>query len=184
MSLTPRRKQPEKVRRDLLDAAARIATRAGVQTVTVEAVSAEAGVTKGAFFHHFPSKQALVSAVFHDLIDRLDAYLADAIAADPLPHGRFTRAYIHAVTEPDAGGSDGLWIAVYFATLSNAELRDGWRDWLAGRLADHAEDGPDIALQTARFAADGIWLGMITGSGPAPDDLARLRAHLVALTLP
>ncbi|RYG89090.1 MAG: TetR/AcrR family transcriptional regulator, partial [Alphaproteobacteria bacterium] len=67
-----RKKQPELVRRALIDHAARLAVEQGLAAVTVQAVSDAAGVTKGGFMHHFPSKQALVDAVFTELIEIID----------------------------------------------------------------------------------------------------------------
>ena len=68
-----RRKQPDLVRRNLLEHAMRLAESEGLSGVTVQAVAAAAGVTKGGLFHHFPSKQALIEAMFADVMARLDA---------------------------------------------------------------------------------------------------------------
>src|SRR3546814_10243849 len=58
MSLShQRKKQPELVRRSLIDCAARIVAEAGVGGATIQAVADAAGVTKGGLLHHFPSKQ-------------------------------------------------------------------------------------------------------------------------------
>jgi TetR/AcrR family transcriptional repressor of nem operon len=46
----------------LLDAAVTVIRRQGLSATTVDDLCAAAGVTKGAFFHHFPSKQALAVA--------------------------------------------------------------------------------------------------------------------------
>ena len=92
-----RAKQPEQVRRALLDRAAAIAMDHGVSGVTVQAVAAAAGVTKGGLFHHFGSKQALIEGLFADLLARVDAEIDAAIEADPKPRGSFTRAYVNAV---------------------------------------------------------------------------------------
>ena len=52
-----RKKQPEQVRRSLLDCAAQIAVEQGLASVTIQAVAEAAGVTKGGLFHHFASKR-------------------------------------------------------------------------------------------------------------------------------
>ena len=46
----------------LLEAATRLVRAQGLSATSVDAICAEAGVTKGAFFHHFGSKEALAVA--------------------------------------------------------------------------------------------------------------------------
>lgn len=46
----------------LIDAAHVLVRRQGYATTSVDEICAAAGVTKGAFFHHFPSKEALAVA--------------------------------------------------------------------------------------------------------------------------
>jgi AcrR family transcriptional regulator len=60
------------VRRALLDAAARVFARQGIEGATVDDVAAEAGFTKGAVYSNFASKQGLVAALVED---RTSAYL-------------------------------------------------------------------------------------------------------------
>lgn len=53
-------------REKLLDAALALIRTKGYEATTVDELCSEAGVTKGAFFHHFPSKEALgVAAAEH-----------------------------------------------------------------------------------------------------------------------
>ena len=54
-----RKKQPEVVRRALLDQAARITLEQGLSKVTFQAVADAAGVTKGGLMHPFATKNAL-----------------------------------------------------------------------------------------------------------------------------
>lgn len=86
--LKPRRGD---ARRALLDAALKLVRAQGWAATTVDQLCAEAGVTKGAFFHHFVSKEALgiaaathwdevtgrifAEAPYHDLPDPLDRVL-------------------------------------------------------------------------------------------------------------
>ncbi len=46
----------------LLEAATRLVRAQGLSATSVDAICADAGVTKGAFFHHFESKEALAVA--------------------------------------------------------------------------------------------------------------------------
>jgi TetR/AcrR family transcriptional regulator, transcriptional repressor for nem operon len=52
-------------RQKLLDAALSLIREKGYSSTSVDALCARAGVTKGAFFHHFDSKEALAVAAAH-----------------------------------------------------------------------------------------------------------------------
>lgn len=178
-----RKKQPERVRRMLLDTAARLAVDEGLAAMTVQAVASAAGVTKGGLFHHFPNKAALVAAVFSDLLDRLDAQIDALMAADQDAHGRFTRAYVEAVFDDHALDNDGPWAALSVSMITDPELRRLWSGWMEHRLAQHAGTDNDPALEVVRLAADGAWLAFLLGSsGAGIDDIAALRTRLVGMT--
>jgi AcrR family transcriptional regulator len=90
-----KKKEPEKVRRALLDCAAAIAVSKGFSGLTVQAVADGAGVTKGGFFHHFPSKQALMDEVCAELLRSIDALVDEYMAQGPQGYGAFTRARMY-----------------------------------------------------------------------------------------
>src|SRR5689334_22019520 len=93
------KKQPDVVRRALLDHGARLCAEGGVRCLTLQAVADSAGVTKGGLLHHFPTKQALVDAIFGELLCFFGTSLERLMADDPEPEGRFSRAYINATFE-------------------------------------------------------------------------------------
>jgi AcrR family transcriptional regulator len=175
-----RQKQPQAVRRALLEEAARLAVEQGMAAVTMQAVADAAGVTKGGLTHHFPSKQALIEAVFQDLLDDLKDSLFQNVRADPTPHGSFTRAYVVEVFDMDPEARGGLWSALSVLMLSDPKLRAMWVNWIdlwleAGQQTD---DGPDFAI--IRLAADGVWLSDL--SGVPLSDRAQLREQLIKAT--
>ena len=59
----PRTRDPEKTRERILDAAQALILDHGYGSTTVDAVVNRAGITKGAFFHHFGSKADLARAL-------------------------------------------------------------------------------------------------------------------------
>ena len=67
-----RRPSREEVRRALLDAAARVFARQGIDAASLDDVAAAAGFTKGAVYSNFGSKEGLVAALVDD---RTSAYL-------------------------------------------------------------------------------------------------------------
>jgi AcrR family transcriptional regulator len=54
----------------ILSAATRVFSRRGYQAATVDNIAEEAGTSMGAFYHHFPSKEALFRAILDDNIRR------------------------------------------------------------------------------------------------------------------
>lgn len=174
-----RKKQPEVVRRTLLDCAASLAAEQGLGAVTVQAVADAAGVTKGGFFHHFPSKQTLVEAVLHDLLDQFDAEIDAVMAKDPVAHGRFTRAYVEVGLKALSDGRAGDYAALYIALLSEPELGR----ICAERFAKYHAIDDDPMLEVVRLAADGAWLAVLDRPANMPPlDLAALRDRLIAMT--
>jgi TetR/AcrR family transcriptional regulator, transcriptional repressor for nem operon len=61
-------RNPERTRELLLRAAFREIYRSGFQSASLDAILAAAGVTKGALYHHFDSKEALGYSVVEEII--------------------------------------------------------------------------------------------------------------------
>lgn len=175
-----RKKQPELVRRALLDHAARLAVEQGLAAVTVQAVSDAAGVTKGGFLHHFPSKQALITAVFEELVEVIDRDLEERIASDDESYGVFTRAYLEAVFDMGLDSEGGPWASLSMSWLTDPDLRALWATWFEKRVERHAETDGDVRLTIVRLAADGLWLADLAGIAIA--ERQRLHAELLQAT--
>ncbi|MES2713323.1 MAG: TetR/AcrR family transcriptional regulator [Pseudomonadota bacterium] len=78
---------PPSARTRLLNAATRLVRQQGFNATSVDALCTAAGVTKGAFFHHFPSKEALGVAAAEHWAEMTGALFAGASYhghADPL----------------------------------------------------------------------------------------------------
>lgn len=80
------RKAPEQTRHRILEAAFSEIHQNGFRAASIETVSRRAGVTKGALYHHFPSKDALGHAVVEELLGGMIRGFAAALeqAADPI----------------------------------------------------------------------------------------------------
>jgi AcrR family transcriptional regulator len=81
------------LRRVLIEAAMQLVGEGGPEAVSVREAARRAGVSPGAPFRHFPSRDALINAVAEEAQRRfrveIEAALADVPAEDPL--GRFRR---------------------------------------------------------------------------------------------
>lgn len=78
----PQRADARENRRRLIEAARKAL--AGGQSVPLEDIAAHAGVGVGTLYRHFPKREALVAAVYHDQIDDLRAS-ADALLSTHTP---------------------------------------------------------------------------------------------------
>ena len=78
-----RRPKREDVRRDLLEAAARVFARRGIDGASLDDVAAEAGYTKGAVYSNYGSKKGLIDAVVSDRSSNILEFGVDAAASQP-----------------------------------------------------------------------------------------------------
>ena len=76
--------QDEPTRDRLIDAAVRLLSRPGGGLVSIESIAAEAGLTKGAIYHHFTDRAELLRAVAHRVtpVDEIRAHIEPTIGAD------------------------------------------------------------------------------------------------------
>lgn len=63
----------EETHANILEAAQKLFSRTGYAAASVKDICDEAGVSKGAFYHHFPSKQAVFLALLDEWLVGLDA---------------------------------------------------------------------------------------------------------------
>jgi TetR/AcrR family transcriptional regulator, cholesterol catabolism regulator len=74
-------KHPDVRRAELLDRATGLFVRDGYDNVSLNDLIADAGVSKGAFYHWFPSKDALITALAERSAAETFAFVEDAVAA-------------------------------------------------------------------------------------------------------
>ncbi|GII98183.1 TetR family transcriptional regulator [Sediminihabitans luteus] len=93
---------PAPVARDkVLDAFATILVTQGERAATIEAVAAQAGVSKGGLLYHFASKQALVDGLLERLVELAAADVLDMHAAPEGPVDHFLRTSAQSDTDFD-----------------------------------------------------------------------------------
>lgn len=180
-----RSRNPELTRAALLEAAGRVLQVQGA-SLSLDAVAREAGVSKGGLLHHYPSREALLSALAHGLLERFRERVEAAHARELEEHGQrpgaWLRAYIEVSFLPEAG-EEALCLALAPLT-GQPELLASLREAQAFVLTAAENDGlPPGRAHAVRLACDGFWLGPLTGL-PALDMPGReaLRAELLAWT--
>jgi AcrR family transcriptional regulator len=145
-----------------MNAALRVAERAGVGGITIEAVAAEAGLTKGGVIYHFPTRGALLAGIHRELADRWDAQMRELLGGEPAGASQRDRlaAYIRASAATATPG-EYLFVSDAETTRNNV---DPWDDVSRRWIADPPEPRDDgsydpeaLRLFAAQLAADGLW---------------------------
>ncbi|MBL8311069.1 MAG: TetR/AcrR family transcriptional regulator [Burkholderiales bacterium] len=145
----------------LLDAALRVIRGRGYPATTVDDLCAEAGVTKGSFFHHFKSKEALALAAIDYWNEMTGALFAQAPYHAPEDPRERVLAYLDFRARLLQGAPEdftcllGTMVQETFAT--HPVLRDACERGIRGHAATVATD---LALAKARYAPDAPWEAM------------------------
>ena len=97
------REHKARSRQQIVDAAADLFRREGFRGVGIDTLCKAAGLTRGAFYAHFPSKGALLSAVMennHDLLKRLRERSARSTSSLVGKGVQVLRDYLHPDNTP------------------------------------------------------------------------------------
>ncbi|HDS1675756.1 TetR/AcrR family transcriptional regulator [Stenotrophomonas forensis] len=171
-----RRKAPDSVRQSLLQATIDVIARQGLAAVTVQDIAQAAGVSKGALFHHFASKQALVDAAIATLIAEFEAQVRGLMAGSA-HHGCFSRAYVRANFDHLLQQERVNDIGLTLGNMLEPALLAQWGAWLRRMLAEFPEEAANPRLYAARCVADGYWA---TAYGRPLDEEERINALAMA----
>lgn len=192
-------------RERILDRAQALVLEQGFAATSVDAVIAGAGVAKGAFFHHFPSKAALARSLVERWAaadaDHYDAFMARAerLASDPLQQLLVFVGLWEEAAEALTPAEQGCLFAsfVYERGLMDAATQqvvaDGiarWRELLGAKLREVAAACPprrevdldDLADQFVVLFEGAFVVSRALGEPAVPRrQLAHYRAYLELL---
>ena len=177
-----KKKQPETVRKQLLDAAAEVAVERGLGSLTLDLVAQKAGVSKGGLIHHFPNRKALVEGLFHSIMDECQSRMEKLIQEDTDSRGNFTRAYAKVFLSENSLYENRLHGSFALAMSTAPDLADLWFEWLRAQTEKYGED-TSVTARMIRYAVDGIWLEDCTnGTMNTPDERQCVVNHLIQHT--
>jgi AcrR family transcriptional regulator len=190
------RERSERTIAAILGAGRALMTEAGYAGVTIDDVTARARVAKGAFYHHFSSKQALLDAV----VDQLQGEIADELRADRRPEplssddlAAALEGYLRRAADPArrrlvlVEGPEVLgwerWREIddaHFAGMTHAALE---------AILPAGTDPERVSTATRLLLGAVMEAALATGRAPEPDRAARrygevLRDLLSGLTSP
>ena len=161
----------EQRREELAAAVWRLASRDGLDAVTIRGVSAEAGWSTGALHHYFSDKEELLLFAFQTVADRVGRRVATAReeAREPLELARALLA-IGLPLDDERRDETRVWFAFLGLALTRPPLAraqrlayDAWRRLVADALRDARERGDieedvDVEREAAALVAlvDGL----------------------------
>lgn len=145
-------------REQILDAAEQVVMREGAAHLTIEAVAAEAGVSKGGVLYSFASKDALIDALHRRIISGFDQIVEKVIATlGDTPENRI-RGHVIANFEHDESVNEriaGLIVNFIRSPQYRAEANEYYRD-LVGKLDASTPTGKKLRL--ALLATEGAFM--------------------------
>jgi AcrR family transcriptional regulator len=148
----------------LLGAAAAVVRRDGAGALTLDAVAAEAGVSKGGLLYHFKTKRDLLDAMLEGWLEEFASEIAAAEEGKGFAHGYVAASDISTWAAGERATEFGLLAAMVDepGTLEGVRARyAGWQD---------------------RLAADGLWLNDLLGLAPPAGELReRVMARMLDL---
>jgi TetR/AcrR family transcriptional regulator, transcriptional repressor for nem operon len=185
----------------LLDAALILIRQKGFAATSVDDLCAKAGVTKGAFFHHFPSKDALgvasaqhwaqvtgalfASASYHQPADPFDRLMAYLSLRHALLQGQTCDFTCHAGTllQEIHASSPTICAAAYSAIADHAAtLESDFQQAIDLYAPSGGLNAPSLALLTQSILQGAFILAKGQGSAaPVHDALTHLRHYLSLL---
>ena len=167
----------------LLDAAEAVVARQGVANVTLDAVAAEAGMSKGGLLHHFRTKDRLIEGLVTRAAENWRACWMEADEGAPEGPGRMARGLLNHCLSDAQSWTEQLRrssSAVFSALAQNPALIEPMRAAYSDLHRRIAEDGlPRGVGEAVVTALDGLWLYWVLGLVPVDQDLmSRLRVAL------
>ena len=160
------------VRRDaFLDAAQRLVQSQGYEQMSLQGVLDELGASKGAFYHYFDSKEALLAAVVDRMVDAGMAAVAP-VAADPDLGALAKLAGLFASLAQWKGERSDLMIELVRVWVSdaNAVVRDQLRIGTQARLTPllatiiHQGKAEGVFTITSPEHTAGVLVAMLIGT--------------------
>lgn len=177
----------EATRAKLLATARRAFQHTGYAATSMDDLTASAGLTRGALYHHFGDKKGLLAAVVEQIDGEVDQRLnaISAHAADPWDafRGR-CRSYLQMAMEPEIRRivlQDGRAVLGPASEAAQqqciASLAALLQRLMAGRIIDDADPQALARLINGSLTDGAFWIA------DAPDDTPRLEQALQALEL-
>jgi AcrR family transcriptional regulator len=153
-------------REAVLDAAESLVMIRGAAHLTMDAVAARAGVSKGGVLHHFPTKSDLINGMLERLLAtfRSDMDAIERLAGPGLKE--HLQAWIR-LTRTTNEKLDRVTAALLSASANEPRLLAPFAEMMQDRIGRYRENNPEFGLTLVILTAlDGYWLFNSLGLEP------------------
>jgi AcrR family transcriptional regulator len=160
-------------REDVLDALEQILIRDGERAATLDAVAAQAGVSKGGLLYHFGSQRALVEGLAERMRERAAQDVELMAEAPDGPSAYFVRTSVFEDTPFDRT----LVAATRLSGRDEAPVHQAFADMREGWLALIREEvGDDARAEAIMLIGDGLYYNAVLDPAFQAGDVARAKA--------
>lgn len=140
----------------IIEAAARVASASGTAHLTIDAVAAESGLSKGGVLYHFPSKRALLGGMLEHLIETSRQRAETHFAEHGQSGGARIQGHILAARQ-STSDERAISMALLAAAAEDPELVAPARTHLAEAFEDARRECADPELGAVLLlAAEGL----------------------------
>lgn len=171
-----RKNNPELLRHTILVCAKNLMLDVGIGNLSMQKVADMAGTSKGGLFHHFKSKDELITSVVELFIAQINTAILADMDANPTKTGTFTKAYVRVMFDNQEIGLQSDWMGLIRAMTADSRMNKLWISWLAQKIKTHTSTDSDPRLSVIRCAVDGAWLNSIPHN-----ELPAMRTYLLTL---
>lgn len=147
---------PENSKELILDAAEAIVLESGARHMTLDAVSARAGVSKGGLLYHFPTKKGLLKAMLERFSRQIDETWRKKVKELKKGPGREIKAFILSIADRDPR-KERIGSALLAAVAHDPELLQPARDIFRRRFTEFVQSGLNFKRAAVTiFAVHGL----------------------------
>jgi len=151
----PAREGPDRKRRRILEAARRVCAREGYEAATMDAVAAEAHVSKGTLYNFFEGKEHLFLSTVLAAYDEAETRVAERVGPAEDPRAR-VEGFLDALVEsfPDVAAGMMVNLQVWAVVSRDAAERRRLFEDLSAR---YRRTGADLAAALAAGQGTGVF---------------------------
>ena len=166
----------------LLDAAEAVIIKSGIGSLTLDAVAAQAGVSKGGLLYHFPTKDALIETLVTRICENWRTDYTEAISAVPPGPGRVPRGLMSMCIGTPEKWDETLRrssVVLVAALANNPALAKPLRDVYRNLFSLLKDDPQSATGELVVLALNGLWFEFIFGlQDMSPERLRSIRDAL------